>query len=249
MIIPEVTEKQLAMILKLYELYKADKIPQPSKHVVHPELELGSKENYLYFTVPCSINFQRNSPALWQSALDSYNDTATRFLYDPEAVTNASVDEVQKAMLKHKLALQQNKHPYIWKTISTTLFTKFDGDPRKVIQLGDKSIPKIIQILNDNKVGFPYLSGLKISNYWLFILSRFTDIEYANLQHLSIIPDTHVIQSSIYLGLAPKGATPATIDEIWRPILEKLNIPPGDMHSALWNWSRNQFIPSIEAIT
>lgn len=241
-----ITDEQLERIAKLYELYKSGKIPELDKHVVYPLLDKGSRESYLYFTLPCSINFQRSSPSLWQSALDTYNDNETRFLFNPELVANSPMIDVQSAMKKHKLALQYNKHPYIWKTISHTLVDKFDGDPRKVINKGENSISRIIQILNENKAGFPYLSGLKISNYWLFILSRFTDVQFTDVQQLSIIPDTHVIRASIYMGLVPNGSNAESVDKVWRPILGELNISPGEMHSALWLWSRNKFIPSIE---
>lgn len=237
---------QLVKINKLFELYKSGGIPEPERHVVYPSLGQESKESYLYFTLPCSINFQRSSPSLWKSALDTYNDAETRFLFDPELVVNTSMADVQSGMKKHKLALQYNKHPHIWKTISHTLVDKFEGDPRRIIAIGENSIPKIIQILNANKQGFPYLSGLKISNYWLFILSRFTNVQYTDAQQLSIIPDTHVIRASIHMGLVPNGSNAQLVDKIWRSILDELSIPPGEMHSALWLWSRNQFHPIID---
>jgi len=37
-------------------------------HEVHPHLPIGSRENYLYFTLAPAINFQRSSEALWRAA-------------------------------------------------------------------------------------------------------------------------------------------------------------------------------------
>ena len=39
---------------------------------------------------------------------------------------------------------------------------------------------------------FPYISGPKMANYWLYILSQYTDAKFANMHEISIIPDTHV---------------------------------------------------------
>lgn len=49
-------------------------IPQKYKHEINPWLDLWSRDNYLYFTLPVALNFQRSSPAMWRSALDTRND-------------------------------------------------------------------------------------------------------------------------------------------------------------------------------
>ena len=95
------------------------------------------------------------------------------------------------------------------------------------------------------KKDFPYLSGIKISNYWLFILSKFTDVKFKNLNYVSIIPDTHVLQSSIQLGLSDAKTTPAQVELIWFELLKDSGIDPITMHPVLWNWSRNNFIPGF----
>lgn len=46
----------------------------------NPKLEKSSPENYLYFTLPMALNYQRNSYALWESALRTYEDVETGFL-------------------------------------------------------------------------------------------------------------------------------------------------------------------------
>ena len=37
-------------------------IPVEHKHEVNPGLPKGSRENYLYFIMTCSLNYQRSSP-------------------------------------------------------------------------------------------------------------------------------------------------------------------------------------------
>lgn len=46
----------------------------------NPNFEKDSLENYLYFTLPMALNYQRNSYTLWESTLKTYNDEETRFV-------------------------------------------------------------------------------------------------------------------------------------------------------------------------
>lgn len=233
-------------ILKLHSLYLGGEIRGPEKHEVSPGLEKGSRENYLYYTLPCAINFQRNSPALWYSALKTYEDPSTRSLFFPEKVVRKPHNEIKRDMAKHRLAAQTNKHPHIWSTLCQTLNALYDNDPRQILAEGSFDIPTIINILqNTRKSDFPYLGGVKLSNYWLFILHEFTDAQFKRVHELSIIPDTHVIKSTVKLGLAPEGVSSRAVEQIWRGILRELDISPTQMHSALWRWSRNGFKPDL----
>ncbi len=198
-----IDESQLNRIRRLYDLFQQGMIPVPSEHEVHPDLPLGSRENYLYFTLACCLNFRRSSVALWRSALDTFNDPDCRYLFMPEAVCERELDVIQHDLIKHRLALQFNRHPKIWVTICFTLANHYDGDPKNVLAEGAFNVPPVIQLLQrDKKHLFPYLSGRKLSNYWLFILSRFTDVRLTNLDQISIIPDSNVIKSTARLGLA-----------------------------------------------
>lgn len=243
------TEKILSEIVELHSLFLAGKVTGPKNHEVNPNLGKGSRENYLYFTLPCCINFQRNSPALWASTLKTYDDPDTNYLFFPEQVVKRNESEIREDMIKHKLALQTNKHPMIWRRINETFFNHYDNDPRKVLSECSYDIVGIIDTVQKKKKDiFPYLGGVKLSNYWLFILNSFTDVEFDNLNELSIIPDTHIIKSTIQLGLAKDGVKPSEVESIWRGVLKKVNIPPTDMHSALWRWSRNNFIPKLGTV-
>ena len=231
---------------KLLEYYDNGLIPTLAKHEVNPGLALGSRENYLYFTLPVSLNFQRNSPAMWRSALATYEDKETRFVFFPEELVERSPQEIQTALLTHKLALQPVKHVHIWTTISHTLNEYYENDPRVVIAEANSDAGEFIKLLQiTHRKRFPYLSGPKLSNYWAFILSLYTDVRFNNIQEISIIPDTHVLQSSAELGLAPAGTSVIEVEAIWKNLLQNSEITPSRMHSALWNWSRNKFQPAV----
>lgn len=235
-----------AKVKKLYELFQRGEIPTLKEHEVHPDLSENSRERYLYFTLPVCINFQRSSPAMWQSALKTYNDQKTRYLFDPLKVIETPFEGVKEDLATYNLSLQRNKHTEIWTKISNTFALYYQGDPRILFKEGDHDVLSILKIITkDNKECFPYLRGPKLSNYWLMILSKYTDLKLKNMHEISIIPDTHVIQSSGMLGLVEKGSTPEKVSTAWKEILKDTNIYPVQMHSVLWNWSRNNFKPIV----
>ncbi|MDO8408084.1 MAG: hypothetical protein Q7S95_02515 [bacterium] len=238
--------KMLDRVLKLHELFQQGKIPTLVEHEVNPSLPKGSRENYLYFTLPPSINFQRQSPAMWASALKTWNDPKTNYLFFPEKIVQKSREHIQKSLLKHKLALQLNKHTDIWIAVSKAFNTHFKSDPRELFKTADWDVVQVHRIIQqDMRKDFPYISGPKMANYWLYILSHYTDAKFKNTQEISIIPDTHVLQSSIKLGLTDATTSPLEVAAVWKELLKGGTLAPVEMHPVLWNWSRNNFRPEV----
>lgn len=236
----------LNRIAALHGYFTQGLIPTLAQHEVSPGLTKGSRENYLYFTLPPCINFQRSSPAMWGSALKTWEDPETNYLFFPERVVATDLEKVREDLAKHGLSLQRNKHTEIWTRISRTLHDHFDSDPRKVMEAGGFDAGRILQMIRvDRRDLFPYLGGPKLANYWLYILSRYTDLTLTNMHEISIIPDTHVIQCSVHLGLVGSDATPEQVAQVWKELLKGSTLTPVDMHPVLWNWSRNDFLPPI----
>lgn len=231
---------------KLHQLFVDGKIPTLAQHEVHPDIDRSSRENYLYFTLPPCINFQRSSPAMWKSALETWNDTATHYLFFPEQVIEHTRNQVQADLIKHGLGLQKNTHTNIWIAISTTLHRFFENDPRKLLASVDFDVPRILKLIQqEKKEHFTHLRGPKMSNYWLMILSQYTDVQLKNMEEISIIPDTHVQQCSVNLGVVKEGAEPVEVAQAWKILLAGSGIMPVQMHPVLWNWSRNSFEPAV----
>jgi hypothetical protein len=199
-----------------------------------------------YFTLPMALNYQRDSYKLWESVLKTFNDSETKFVFDVKAVSSASEDEVRKALMKYKVALQPNKHVNTWRTIAKTIHDTW-GSFTKFFKATDNDFINLKQLVKvDHKKGFPYLSGPKIFNYWSFIIGTYGKINLNNRDQIEIAPDTHITQCSVKLGVITSEEADTlskdAISERWRELLKDSGIDPIDMHSPLWFWSRNGFV-------
>lgn len=208
--------------------------------------EHDSEARVAYFTLPMALNYQRDSYKLWEAALKTYLDPKTRFVFDASVVAGKSEREVREALLKHKLALQPNKHIATWMTIAKTIkgnWGSFVGFIEST-QNDFLELKRIVQI--EHKKGFPYLSGPKIFNYWSFILGTYAGANLSHREFIEIAPDTHITQCSVRLGVITSEETETlTKDQIsfrWRELLRGGGIDPIDMHPPLWFWSKNGFI-------
>jgi hypothetical protein len=236
----------LDQVRRLIDYFESGAIPRLAQHEVHPSLLPGSRDNYLYFTLPVCINFQRSSPAMWAAALRTYQDPATRYVFYPEQLANTPTEQIRSDLTRYKLALQPNKHVQIWAAIAQTLHRYYYDDPREIIAEAGHDAGRLIQLLQKtHRARFPYLCGPKLSSYWPYMLSNFTNVQFRNAHEISIIPDTHVVQSSVRLGLVPPGATALQVEAAWRELLASSGITPAEVHPVLWNWSRNMFQPSV----
>ncbi|MFA5828367.1 MAG: hypothetical protein WC841_03355 [Candidatus Shapirobacteria bacterium] len=199
-----------------------------------------------YFTLPMSLNYQRDSYKLWEAALKAYKDKAVQNIFDVKSVSEMSSEELRSKLLKYKVALQPNKHINTWKTISETILNNW-GSFKNLFESTNFDLEIIKELIQKKyKRGFPYLSGPKIFNYWSFIIGTYGRIPLKNRQLIEIAPDTHVIKCSVALGLISIAeAERLSRDEIskrWRDALEGSGISPIEMHPPLWFWSRNGFV-------
>ena len=216
----------------------------------NPNLPKDSAENYIYFTLPMALNYQRNSYTLWKGAFETYLDSDTCDVFSPCAVSQMDIGELREKLVKYKVALQPNKQIVIWKTICTSIEQFFDGDIRRLFHSCDCSVVEIKRFFAENKKAFPYLGGEKILNYWLFVMQAHTDIEFCDCKNITIAPDTHVIQSSVKLGLITRAQAEGSDVRLltaqkWGALLDGTPHRPIDIHTPLWLWSRGKFSVDI----
>jgi hypothetical protein len=232
---------------KLIELYKSgrlggEKMPEDE----NPHLPNQSLENYLYFTLPMALNYQRNSYVLWECANRTWQDSETQNVFLPKAVVDMSENELKEKLTKYKVALQQNKQPIIWRTLCKTIERDFNGDIRLLFSSNDYSVQKIKDYMISNKKSFPYLSGNKIMNYWLFVIGQRTDIVLRDRENISVAADTHIMQASEKLGIITsderlKSNVQEIVADRWNELLADTEYCSIDVHTPMWLWSRNKF--------
>lgn len=232
---------------KLLEWYKNGqlwymKMPEDE----NPGLDnMNLEEKLVYFTLPMSLNYQRNSYTLWEWVLQSYNDTAIKHIFSINNSAQLSEDKLRQSLLKYKIALQPNKHISTWSSISKTINENWGTIENLLIESNYDFLDLKDIVQKKYKKWFPYLSWPKIFNYWAYILWEYCDIELKNREYIEIAPDTHVKQCSIKLWVITEqeaeNIKTEEISEKWRSILVWTWISPIDMHSPLWFWSRNSF--------
>ena len=241
-------EKILDNVEKLMIMYRngllgGEVMPEDA----NPGFEKDSLNNYLYFTLPMALNYQRNSYTLWESANKTYEDEETRFVFDPKICLNKSFEEVQYALTKYKVALQKQKQTEIWLQLCKTFVELYDGDIRKLFDELDNDVDKIRNFIQiENKKKFPYLSGTKICNYWLYVIYQYTNRKYKNIENLTVAPDTHVVKATHRLGLITdeeldRSDVQLIVIDRWSELFKGTKYKPIDIHTPLWLWSRNGF--------
>lgn len=215
----------------------------------HPEF-LSQEERLVYFTLPMSLNYQRNSYTLRESALKSYNDPEVTWVYDIWMSATYTEDILREKLLRHKLALQPNKHISTRSRISKTIHEHRWTLSRllEYVEYDFLNLQEICQ--KKHKKWFPYLSWPKIFHYRCYVLWEYCNVSLKNAHCIQIAPDTHVMKASVRLWvLSEKEAEKLTRDEISqrrRQLLEWSKILPMHMHSPLWFWSRNSFQYQID---
>ena len=243
-----VQAKLLDKVYRLMQMWKDGRLGgEVLPEDANPHLEKSSCENYLYFTLPMALNYQRNSYMLWESALQTYQDKDTRFVFCPKHCLERTFSEVQAALTQYKVALQREKQTQTWLSLCDTFVSLFDGDIRKLFDLCCNDVDEIRNFMQvSNKKKFPYLSGTKICNYWLYVIYQYTDRVYQNMERLTVAPDTHVCKASRRLGIIDdaelaSGNVQQIVIDRWQDLLQNTPLRPIDVHTPLWLWSRNGF--------
>lgn len=205
-------------------------------------------------TLGMSLNYQRDSYKLWQSIAHAYVDHQSRWIFNPRLVAESSLEEVRHALLKHRVALQPNRHPDIWQRVSKGITQSSSrGDVFGLIESVQFDIAVIKNMMQKSrKSEFPYLSGPKIFNYWLYVIESYTEINWKSRELITIAPDTHILKATVKLGLCSSAVLNGTAEsrrdvaEAWEKALSGSDLAPIDVHTPLWLWSRAGF-PALPA--
>jgi hypothetical protein len=233
--------------LALHAMWKArrlggDIMPED----VHPSLGRSSDKLALYFTLGMSLNYQRNSYALWRACTAMFDDPTTSWAFDPVCVVKGDCGALAEALLRHRVALQPNRHPQIWRRNAEGLLRHADASVETLFRSQGYDLGAVREFIQTRKSDFPYLCGPKIANYWLYVMSSYFDWPILNRAALSVAPDRHVIAASLKLGLVAAGeahgsALAERVAQRWQETLSGAALLPIDLHTPLWLWSRANF--------
>lgn len=203
------------------------------------------EKRLVYFTLPMALNYQRNSYALRESVLNTYYDEQTHDVFDIKNSAEMDEEDLRQKLLKHKIALQPNKHLHTWRSISKTIFLNRWTMTSFFENMDYDFLPMQKTIQKDYKTWFPYLSGPKIFHYWSFIIQEYGTIWLKNAEWIDIAPDTHITKCSVKLGIITQHEADSMpkeqISQRRRETLQGTGIDPIDMHSPLRFRSKNNF--------
>lgn len=203
-------------------------------------------------TLGMALNYQRNSYKLWESIAQSYLDNDTRWVFNPQIVAESNVDHLRSALIKHRVGLQPNRHPEIWQRVSIGIIrSSSKGNVLGLLESTQFDIASLQNLIQKTqKSDFPYLSGPKIFNYWLFVIENYTNVHWKSRELITIAPDTHILKATVKLGLCSTEVLEGTsenrqtVADAWEKALVGSGIAPIDVHTPLWLWSRAGF-PSL----
>lgn len=221
-------------------------------------IEKGTLEHILFITLSVSLDYQRDAPALWASSRRTFEDPATRYLFDPESLHEHSLEKIVEDMKRYKLSKKPQRDAYIWRTVGDSFYSKWAGDPRKFLQDCNWNSTIILdrlkkeRHLNNNKHAqdFPNLRGSKIGPLWLRMLRDNAGISnLAQLEQVPIPVDIHVARATLATGIV-KGTGVIGFNELFEHIREawsesvkylKIKNRPMialDIDEPLWNLSK-----------
>lgn len=201
-------------------------------------------------TLGMALNYQRNSYKLWESVAKTYQDETCRWIFDPTLAATKSLNELRPVLLQYRVGLQPNKHPEIWQRVASGIMNSSSSkDVPGLIQSVDSDITILKGIMQGTrKVDFPYLSGPKIFNYWLYVMESYTGVNWKHRELITIAPDTHILKATVKLGLCTEEVLNGSaedrekVSEAWEKALQGTDLAPIDVHTPLWLWSRSGFI-------
>jgi len=131
------------------------------------------EQKKIFYTLPMALNYQRNSFTLWEIAKDCFEDNKTHKVFDLKALYSMDTDQLRQKLVKHKVALQPNKHIDTWTRVSNTIYKNWE----RISNLFEETNRDYLELHNiihkEDKKGFPYLSEPKIFNYWMYIMSEY----------------------------------------------------------------------------
>jgi hypothetical protein len=241
----------------LYEVFTTSGIfgkKEMPEDILPMGMRRGSPEHLLFITLTVAIDYQRDAEQLWESARKTFEDPETRYLFDPESIYKTPLEKIKDDMQKYKLSKKPEKDSKIWKTLGTTFYKKWGGNPLNLLEDCGWDSVTILKRLKDKdenkKTYYPYLSGPKIGPLWLRMLRDNVGIlQLRNLEKVTIPVDIHVARATLTPGVI-RGEYRCKLNElrehirnVWFESVKGLRVKNREMialdvDEPLWHLSR-----------
>ena len=221
-------------------------------------IERGSVQHQLFITLTVAIDYQRDANKLWAVSRKTYEDPATRYLFDPESLHQTPPRKIAEDMQKHGLSKKPQKDAHIWRTVGITFYKKWNGKPVEFLKSCQwdsmeilRRLKKATHIYNKKSVpDYPYLRGDKIGPLWLRMIRDNVGIEkLGKLEKVHIPVDIHIARATLSTGIV-RGKFDGRLSDLfehirsaWFESVDGLNVKNRkmmalDVDEPLWHLSK-----------
>lgn len=210
----------------------------------HPTgLTAGIEEHLRFITLTVAIDYQRSADQLWDAARATYEDSDTRYLFDPMAVANTGPLKVTADLHRNRLSKKPDQDARTWQTICTTLALHFDGRVEALLQHGNYDALRLLKVISNG--GFPFLKGPKIGPLWVRMLHDNCGVKLSRIAEVPLPVDVHTAQASLQTGAVhtngyrgPMGPVRESVQRAWREALSGQDTYPLRLDEPLWLLSK-----------
>lgn len=207
----------------------------------------ASKEHACFVTLTVAIDYMRDAAALWAASRAAFEDEATRWLFDPDALARATDAQIEVALGRHGVAKPPRDDTAIWGQVGRSLARRFGGDPRAIAERCAYRAPAVLAEIRrkDRRGHFPYLGGRKIGPLWIRMLADEVGLPLRDLEAVPIPVDVHIARVTWACG-ALAGSYTGTVDQladsvaqVWSEACEGERFHPIQLDQALWLQGRD----------
>lgn len=148
-------------------------------------------------TVAVVVDYLTDADRLWRSAVETYLDPDTAWLFDMNEAARRTVEDVYRAMSAHGFTGRfPNKNAWLILRLHRTFARRYGGSPLGLLEeygCDARLIHQSRKALGD----LPGLTGDKILPLWLRILKDVGGIKLKNIDKVPMPVDVHVARATL----------------------------------------------------
>lgn len=207
-------------------------------------VEQGSEEHLRFITFTVSIDYMRDAADLWRASREAFENQATTFLFDPEAIQAMETEELQGWLTRLSISRKHDPDATTWQTVGTVLTLHYGGTVRGLIENCNSSAPELLTSIRRAPTRIRFLSGPKIGPLWCRMLRDNCGVALENMEQLPIPVDVHIARATLAIGAVQCDAPVSEahlfqeIRAVWAKACDGTIYYPLQFDRALWQQSR-----------